>query len=202
MNIDAGPLAGTCDSGYRRPAPATPLAGAQYGHEVQRLQAYIAIIGPSDAPAQVLASAQEAGSWVARAGAVLVTGGLGGAMEAACRGAQSAGGTTVGILPGDRRSDANRFVDIAIPTGMGEMRNLLVVRAADAVLAVGGGLGTLSELALALKLGKPTIGIGTWKARIGNRTAGIPSAGSPREAVERLLQSIPAGTPPMPKTPG
>lgn len=167
-----------------------------------RHPAYIAIVGPSEAPAEVLTAAEEAGSWVARCGAVLITGGLGGAMEAACRGARSAGGTAVGMLPGNRRADANRFVEIAIPTGMGEMRNLLVVRAADGVLAVGGGLGTLCELALALKLGKPTVGIGTWEARVGNRSAGILSAGSPREAVERLLRSIQPGDPPCPTITG
>jgi len=84
-------------------------------------------------------------------------------MEAACRGAKSAGGMTVGILPGLRRADANRWVDVAIPTGLGEARNALVVRAADALIAVGGEFGTLSEIALALKTGKRVIGIGTWE---------------------------------------
>jgi len=84
-------------------------------------------------------------------------------MEAACRGARSASGTTVGILPGPTRADANAFVDIAIPTGIGEARNALVVRAADAVIAVGGGVGTLSEIGLALKMGRPVIGLGTWE---------------------------------------
>ncbi|HEY4939024.1 MAG TPA: LOG family protein, partial [Actinomycetota bacterium] len=89
--------------------------------------------------------------------------GGGGAMEAACRGARTAGGTTVGILPGPTREDANPFVDIAIPTGMGEARNALVVRAADAVIAVGGGVGTLSEIGFALKMGRPVIGLRTWE---------------------------------------
>ena len=86
-------------------------------------------------------------------------------MEAACRGAKSKGdgtGTTVGILPGLRRADANPWVDVAIPTGLGEARNALVVRAADALIAVGGEFGTLSEIALALKVGKRVVGIGTW----------------------------------------
>jgi uncharacterized protein (TIGR00725 family) len=84
-------------------------------------------------------------------------------MEAACRGAKSAGGTTVGILPGLRRADANPWVDVAIPTGLGEARNALVVRAANALIAVGGEFGTLSEIALALKAGKPVVGIATWE---------------------------------------
>lgn len=83
-------------------------------------------------------------------------------MEAACEGAKGAGGATVGILPGLERNAANAFVDIAIPTGMGEARNALVVRAADAVVAIGGGWGTLSEIALALKAEKPVAGVGSW----------------------------------------
>jgi hypothetical protein len=102
------------------------------------------------------------GRALAEAGAVLVCGGLGGVMEAACRGAQEAGGTTVGILPGHDRADANPYVDVAVATGLGEARNALVVRAADALIAVGGEYGTLSEIALALKAGKPVVGIDSW----------------------------------------
>ena len=94
---------------------------------------------------------------------MVVCGGLSGVMEAACRGAHEAGGTTVGILPGADRSAANPWVDVAVPTGLGEARNALVVRAADAVLAVGGEYGTLSEIAFALKAGKPVVGVGTWE---------------------------------------
>jgi uncharacterized protein (TIGR00725 family) len=83
-------------------------------------------------------------------------------MEAACRGAKGAGGTTVGLLPGVDRSAANPFVDVAIPTGLGEARNAVVVHAADVLIAVGGGYGTLSEIALGLKAGKRVIGVGTW----------------------------------------
>jgi uncharacterized protein (TIGR00725 family) len=100
---------------------------------------------------------------VAERGAVLVCGGLGGAMEAACRGAKEAGGTTLGILPGADRGDANPFVDVAVPTGLGQGRNLVIVHAADAVIAVGGGYGTLSEIALALRHGKPVVGVGSWE---------------------------------------
>ncbi len=153
-------------------------------------QTYISIIGPSDAPQDVLRVAEEAGACVARAGAVLVTGGGGGAMEAACRGAKQAGGLTLGILPGASRYEGNRYLDMSIPTGMGEMRNALVVRSSDAVLAVGGGFGTLSEIALALKLDKPIAGVGTWSASVGDVTAPIPSAASPAQAVRILLQTL------------
>jgi uncharacterized protein (TIGR00725 family) len=112
---------------------------------------------------------------------VLVCGGLGGVMEAACRGAKEAGGTTVGILPGSDRAAANRFVDVPIPTGLGEGRNVLVVRAADALIAVGGGHGTLSEIAFALKTGKRVIGLGTWDVD------GVEPVDSPEAAVEAVL---------------
>jgi uncharacterized protein (TIGR00725 family) len=105
-------------------------------------------------------------------------------MEAACRGAKGAGGTTIGILPGTDRLAANAFVDVAIPTGLGEARNALVVRAADALIAVGGGYGTLSEIALALKAGKRVVGIDTWEID------GIEAAGSPEAAVEAVLRDL------------
>jgi uncharacterized protein (TIGR00725 family) len=124
---------------------------------------YIAVCGPDPAPEEVAAQCQSVGQAIARAGAVLVCGGLGGAMEAAARGAAAEGGTVLGILPGADRVAANQFVTVAVPTGMGEMRNALIVRAADAVIAVGGEFGTLSEIALALKAGTPVVGIGTWE---------------------------------------
>ena len=102
-------------------------------------------------------------------------------MEAACRGAKEAGGTTVGILPGSDRAAANEFVDVAIPTGMGEARNTLVVRAADALVAVGGGYGTLSEIALALKAGKRVVGVGSWPID------GVVAARDAEAAVEAVL---------------
>lgn len=123
----------------------------------------IAVVGAGRADPETEAVAEEVGACVARAGALLVTGGLGGVMAAASRGAKDAGGTILGLLPGDRRDDANPWVTIAVPTGLGELRNWLVVRAADALVAVGGGPGTLSELALALKLGRPVVGLGTWR---------------------------------------
>lgn len=109
-------------------------------------------------------------------------------MEAACRGARAAGGHTVGILPGTRREDANEFVDVALPTGLGEARNALVVRAADALVAVGGGYGTLSEIALALKAGTPVVGLGTWElARRGGRDEGVTEAENAAEAARTAL---------------
>lgn len=124
---------------------------------------YVAVVGPGEASPEELHTAEEVGAGLAAAGAVVVTGGLGGVMEAACRGARSRRGRTLGILPGDDRDAANGWVEIAVPTGMGELRNGLVVRAADAVVAIGGGHGTLSEIALALKLGRPVVGLGTWE---------------------------------------
>ena len=119
------------------------------------------------------------GGAIARAGAVLVCGGLGGVMEGACRGAREEGGTTLGILPGDSSDDANRFVDIVVVTGMGHARNVLVVKSADSVIALPGGPGTLSEVALALKMGKRVIGLGAW-----GEIEGVKSASSPEEAVD------------------
>jgi len=122
----------------------------------------IAVIGGSEAEETTLAIAEKIGHALASAGAVIVTGGLGGVMAAACRGAKSAGGLTVGILPGTYPAAANEWVDVIIPTGLGEARNALVVRSATAVIAVGGEYGTLSEIALALRAGIPVIGVGTW----------------------------------------
>jgi uncharacterized protein (TIGR00725 family) len=121
------------------------------------------------------------GRLLAERGAVLVCGGLGGTMEAACRGAREGGGTTIGILPGLDRPDANPYVEVALPTGLGEARNALVVRAADVVIAVGGGYGTLSEIALALKAGKRVIGLGTWEIE------GVAPADGPDAAVAAAL---------------
>jgi uncharacterized protein (TIGR00725 family) len=150
---------------------------------------YIAVIGPGTPQPEAERIAHEVGTLLGRAGVVLVCGGLGGAMEAACRGAKVAGGTTVGILPDNDRGDANPHVDIAIPTGMGEARNALVVRAADVVIAIGGGFGTLSEIGLALKVGKPLIGLRTWDvARESEPIGEIIRAASAEEAVKLALE--------------
>jgi uncharacterized protein (TIGR00725 family) len=120
-------------------------------------------VGPGDASPYELAMAEAVGRLVAQRGAALVCGGLGGVMEAACRGARAEGGATIGILPGLDRSAANPYVQVAIATGLGEARNALVVRAADCLIAVGGAYGTLSEIALALKAGKRVVGLNTWE---------------------------------------
>jgi len=123
---------------------------------------YIAIVGPGEASAAELSDAEAIGRGLGEAGAVLLTGGLGGVMAAACRGAAGAGGRTVALLPGSDRGAANEWVEVAIATGLGELRNGLIVRAADAVVAVGGAYGTLSEVALALKAQVPVVGLRTW----------------------------------------
>jgi uncharacterized protein (TIGR00725 family) len=146
---------------------------------------YVAVCGPDPAPEDVSAQCESVGRALARAGAVLVCGGLGGAMEAAARGAAAEGGIVLGVLPGADRRAANDFVTVAVPTGMGEMRNALIVRAADAVIAVGGEFGTLSEIALALKAERPVVGLGTWELAKADaaREDPIVRAQTPDEAV-------------------
>jgi uncharacterized protein (TIGR00725 family) len=142
----------------------------------------IAVVGAASASDAQAATAEAVGRALGAAGAVLVCGGTTGVMEAACRGAKAVGGTTVGILPGTDRAQANEHVDVAIATGMGEMRNALIVRTADALIAVGGEFGTLSEIALALKAGKPVVGLGSWDLEP------IVRAENPEDAVRRALQ--------------
>jgi hypothetical protein len=143
----------------------------------------IGVIGTSECGAELCGLAREVGRLIAQRGAALVCGGLGGVMEAAARGAKEAGGLTLGILPGDERREANAYIDLAIPTGMGEGRNFLVVRSAEALIAIGGGHGTLSEIALALKTGKRVIGLKTpWED-----VPGVITAQTPEEAVEKAL---------------
>lgn len=150
---------------------------------------YIAVVGGGNAPLSERELARKVGRGLAEAGVVLVCGGLGGAMEAACEGAHEGGGLTVGILPGTQRLDANAYVDVALPTGIGEARNALVVGAADAVIAVGGEFGTLSEIALALATGVPVVGLGTWElARAGKQTDAIARASTPEEAVTLAIE--------------
>lgn len=143
----------------------------------------ISVIGSGVAAPTTDEPAERVGVLLAEAGAVVVCGGLGGVMAAACRGARGAGGRTVGILPGDDPRDANPWVDVALPTGMGEARNVLVVRAGRAVIAFGGGFGTLSELAFARKIGTPVIGLHTWKLD----DDGVTHVESPEDAVRQAL---------------
>ncbi len=150
----------------------------------------IAVIGENDPPPDVAALAEAVGAEIASAGAVLVSGGLGGVMEAACRGARGKGGITIGILPGTRPTDANPHVTYAIPTGLGHARNILVVRAAQAVIAIGGRYGTLSEIAFATIEGIPVIGLRTWELkREGMGEDSIRRAADPKEAVALALQA-------------
>jgi hypothetical protein len=143
----------------------------------------IAVVGPGDSESE---AAFSVGRLLASRGAVVVTGGLGGVMASASRGAASVGGVVVGLLPGTDRAAANEWVSVAVPTGLGELRNGLVVRAADALVAVGGGYGTLSEIALALRVGKRVVGIGSWAID------GVEAAPGPEAAVERVLATPPA----------
>jgi uncharacterized protein (TIGR00725 family) len=150
---------------------------------------YIAVVGAGEPDAETAQLAEEVGRLIARRGALLVSGGLGGVMEAACRGAKSEGGTTVGILPGNSRAGANAYLDVALPTGMGEARNALVVRAANVVIAVAGEYGTLSEIALALRIGTPVVGLKTWELhKKGEPVHAFQTAETPEEAVEHALR--------------
>lgn len=143
--------------------------------------AYIAVIGPGRGATQSETdTAREVGGLLAARGAIVVCGGLGGVMAAACEGAHRNGGLTVGVLPGRDRAAANPYLSVALPTGLGELRNGLVVGASDAVIAVGGSWGTLSELALAMRTGKPVVAIGGWMvsdpARAPNLRTGADAA--------------------------
>jgi uncharacterized protein (TIGR00725 family) len=156
------------------------LQKAAYAGTAYRFRMQIAVIGHAQAMPGEQEAAYAAGRTIAGTGAVLVCGGLGGVMEAACRGAHEAGGTTVGILPGTE--GGNPYLDITIRTGLGHARNVLVVLSADAVIAIGGSHVTLSEIAIALKTGRPVYGINTWDIE------GVIPCSSPEDAVLRALQ--------------
>jgi uncharacterized protein (TIGR00725 family) len=149
---------------------------------------FIAVIGPARPSKEEARLAQEVGREVARRGASLICGGLGGAMRAACKGASAEGGLTIGVLPGENRRAANPYVQVPIVTGLREARNVIVVKSAQAVIAVGGGYGTLSEIGHALRNGIPVIGLKTWSLlRNGQADSAIIPAGSPAEAVAIAL---------------
>ena len=161
---------------------------------------YVAVIGAGEASEPELAHAEEVGRLLAEAGAILVCGGLGGVMHAAARGCTRAGGTAVGILPGDDRAPGSPHLTVAISTGLGEARNAIVVRTVDAVIAVGGEFGTLSEIGLALRMGKPVVGLRTWSLeKAPGAQDPLLRAGSPAEAVREALRAArrtrPAGRP-------
>ena len=138
---------------------------------------YVGVIGGQYCSEEEERTAHEVGSLLAKRGAIIVCGGLGGMMEAACKGAKEAGGITIGILPGPFRGDANPYVDYAIATDMGQARNAVIVRTADAVMAVGGEYGTLSEIAMALKMGKKVVALSSWE---------ISNKGAPDEKIIRV----------------
>lgn len=149
----------------------------------------VAVVGDGFCSADTALLAEEVGRLLAQKGAAVVCGGLGGVMEAACRGAKSAGGLTIGILPGTSRHEANPYVDIPIVTGMREARNVIVVSSAQSVIAVRGSFGTLSEIAHALKLGIPVVGLSSWELSQESRDepGGIIPAADPVDAVHKAL---------------
>jgi uncharacterized protein (TIGR00725 family) len=143
---------------------------------------YVAVCGDSDAQTRHKEAAREVGRLLAEAGAVVLCGGYGGIMEAVAAGASGAGGTVVGILSEADRAGANQFLTIALATGLGQARNAVIATASDAMIAIGAaGWGTLSEIAHARRLGRPVIGLDTWKVE------GLDQAASPAEAVSRVL---------------
>ncbi len=159
----------------------------------------ISVIGGSDSNPTNLELAERVGAEIARRGAVLACGGLGGVMEAACRGAKSQGGQTLGILPTDTKEHANQYVDIAIPTGLGYARNFLVAKTGDAVIAIEGSAGTLSEIAIAWFSNKPVISLaptGGWAAKLAGekiddrRADVVYAASTPEEAVDMVFQAM------------
>jgi uncharacterized protein (TIGR00725 family) len=153
-------------------------------------QTIIAVCGPGIADPDTLAVAEEVGRRIAEAGAALICGGHAGIMEAACKGAAEAGGLTIGVLPGPDRAAANPYVRIPIVTNMGQARNVIIVGTANAIIAISGEYGTLSEIALALKVSTPVVGLDTWqfsKPR-GNAPDPVHRAATPEEAVAMAIK--------------
>ena len=156
-----------------------------------RTKPRIGVMGPGSCLPDVYALAREVGYCIAQKGAILICGGRGGVMEASARGAREGGGITVGILPGDSASEANPYIDIPVVTGLGNARNAINVLTSQAIIAIHGSYGTLSEIALALKCGTPIIGLSTWEL-ISPGAAALPItlARTPEEAVNAALTSI------------
>ncbi len=145
----------------------------------------ISVVGAAECSEEEAQTAEEVGRLLAERGFGVVCGGLGGVMRATCKGCKRAGGQTVGILPGDDPNDANPWVEIPIPTGMGEARNVLVAKAGEAMVAVGGEYGTLSEIAFALKLSKTVVAIGKW-----SNLEGVTPADSATNAVDLAIKAL------------
>ncbi|RUM88158.1 MAG: TIGR00725 family protein [Thermodesulfatator sp.] len=152
---------------------------------VLRNRRRVAVIGTGIAGKEIYQAAYQVGKLLAQRGALVYTGGLGGVMEAASRGALEAGGLTVGILPGNKAEEANPYVQIPVVTDMGHARNVVLIRSVEGVIAVAGGYGTLSEIALALKMWKPVFGLRTWP-----QIEGVTYVESPEEAVEKLFRLL------------
>ena len=152
-------------------------------------QLIIAVIGESNARPHIAALAEQVGAELAKRGVAIVCGGLGGVMEAACRGAKSAGGMTIGILPGDNPLSANEYIDIPIITGLGYARNSVVAKTGISVVAVGGAYGTLSEIGHALGDGVPVIGLATWEMTRSGEDAdsAIIRASNPADAADKAI---------------
>ncbi len=151
----------------------------------------VAVIGGGQASSRETKLAEEVGRLLARRGVILVCGGLGGVMEAVCRGASAEGGLTIGILPGESRRGANRYVQIPIVTGIGYARNVAVVKSAQAVIAIGGSYGTLSEIGHALQSGIPVVGLETWTlSKNGKTNNSVIPVSSAAEAVDTALELI------------
>ena len=142
---------------------------------------YVAVCGATEATESQLTAAKEVGRLLAEAGAIVINGGLGGVSTAASEGASAAGGVVVGLLPDAHRAGANQYLTVALPTGMGQARNVLIVTAAQSVIAIGGGWGTLSEIAIAKSLGRPVVTLDSWPI------SGLESVGTPAEAVRMAL---------------
>ena len=152
---------------------------------------FVAVIGGSNCSPEEARLAEEIGRELARQGAILVCGGLGGVMAAACKGVSSEGGVTIGILPGGSRQAANPYVQIPIVTNLGEARNVIVIKSAQAVIAIDGSYGTLSEIAHALQNGIPVIGLNTWSLSRGDQADNsIILAQNPADAVSKALALI------------
>ncbi|VAX24354.1 hypothetical protein MNBD_NITROSPINAE02-137 [hydrothermal vent metagenome] len=145
----------------------------------------IGVIGAGSCTADVSGGAQKVGELIAGRGAMLVCGGLGGVMESAAKGAFSNGGVTIGILPGDNKDDRSPYISIPIVTDMGHARNVIIAQTADGLIAIEGGSGTLSEIAISMKLGKPVVSIGKW-----SQMEGVIAAQTPEEAVEKVFKLI------------
>ncbi len=145
----------------------------------------IGVIGAGICPPEIADIACHVGELIASRGGILYCGGLGGVMEAAARGASEAGGLTVGILPGSKASDANAFITVPVVTGMGHARNVILVRSSEAIIALPGSHGTLSEIALALKMWKPVVGLGAW-----GDLPGVHVAKDPEDAVEQAFSFV------------